>query len=170
MLEVAFSRAGHLVRRMHQICQAIFLDETREFDLTSVQYSALNAIAEVPDIDQATLGKLIAFDKTTLVKVLDRLSDKGLITRVRSTRDRRRHILNATNKGRQVAENIVPDLTRSNAIFLAPLSEEEQVLFISLMTKIVEVNNGYSRVPVDKLLLKSMVRTKQNTEAKRGGQ
>lgn len=54
-----------------------------------MQYAALNMIREVPGIDQVSLSNMIAFDKTTIVKVLDRLVDKGLITRTRSTTDRR---------------------------------------------------------------------------------
>jgi DNA-binding MarR family transcriptional regulator len=48
MLESAYSRAGHLIRRAYQIAQALFLDETAELGLTPVQYSALNAINELP--------------------------------------------------------------------------------------------------------------------------
>jgi len=96
VLETSYARPGHLVRRAYQISQALFLDETTKLGLTSVQYSALNAIAELPGIDQATLSGLIAFDKTTLVKVLDRMVTKELITRVRSAEDRRRQVLTAT--------------------------------------------------------------------------
>jgi DNA-binding MarR family transcriptional regulator len=149
MLESAYSRGGHLIRRTYQIAQALFLDETSELGLTSVQYSALNAICEVPDLDQATLSRLIAFDKTTLVKVLDRLSAKGLITRERSTADRRCHVLTATAKGRQVINDIVPMLERAQDRLLAPLAPDEQIVFLSLLSKIVHVNNMYSRVPLD---------------------
>jgi DNA-binding MarR family transcriptional regulator len=149
MLESAYSRGGHLIRRTYQISQALFLDETTELGLTSVQYSALNAICELPDLDQATLSRLIAFDKTTLVKVLDRLVTKGLVTRERSTTDRRRHVLNATAEGRRVIGEIVPMLERAQDRLLAPLGPDEQTVFLSLLSKIVQVNNVYSRVPLD---------------------
>jgi DNA-binding MarR family transcriptional regulator len=152
VLELAYSRAGHLIRRTYQIAQALFLDETAELGLTSVQYSALNAIAELPDLDQVTLSGLIAFDKTTLVKVLDRLVAKGLITRVRSTTDRRCHVLNATAKGKQIVKDIIPMLERSQQRLLTPLEPDERVVFLSLMSKIVHVNNLYSRVPFDQNL------------------
>jgi DNA-binding MarR family transcriptional regulator len=76
VLETAHARAGHLIRRTYQISQALFLNETAELGLTSVQYSALNAIVQLPDLDQASLSGVIALDKTTLVKVLDRLVSK----------------------------------------------------------------------------------------------
>jgi DNA-binding MarR family transcriptional regulator len=152
MLESAYSRGGHLIRRAYQIAQALFLDETAELGLTSVQYSALNAISELPDLDQTTLSGLIAFDKTTLVKVLDRLVAKGLVTRVRSTSDRRCHVLNATPAGKKVTEDIIPMLGRAQDRLLAPLTPKEQIVFLSLLSKIVDVNNVYSRVPLDQEL------------------
>lgn len=149
MLETAHARAGHLIRRTYQISQALFLNETAELGLTSVQYSALNAIVQLPDLDQASLSGVIALDKTTLVKVLDRLVSKDLITRVRSTTDRRCHVLNATAKGRKIIADIVPMLDRIQERLLAPLAPDEKVVFLSLLSKIVQVNNIYSRVPLD---------------------
>jgi DNA-binding MarR family transcriptional regulator len=149
VLEAAHSRAGHLIRRTYQISQALFLSETAELGLTSVQYSALNAIVQLPDLDQASLSGVIALDKTTLVKVLDRLVAKDLITRVRSTTDRRCHVLNATAKGKKIIAEIGPMLDRIQERLLAPLSPDEKVVFLSLLTKLVQVNNIYSRVPLD---------------------
>ena len=149
MLENTYARAGHLIRRAYQIAQAIFLDETSKVGLTSVQYSALNAIVQLPGIDQATLSGLIAFDKTTLVKVLDRLVAKGLITRVRSTEDRRRQVLTATDQGQKIICQIIPMLDSAQGRILAPLNAEEQTVFLSLLTKLVDVNNSYSRVPLN---------------------
>ncbi len=166
MLETAHSRAGHLIRRTYQISQALFLDETAVLGLTSVQYSALNAIVQLPDLDQASLSGVIALDKTTLVKVLDRLVAKHLITRVRSTTDRRCHVLNATEKGKKVLSDIIPMLDRSQERLLAPLAPDEQVVFLSLLSKIVRVNNIYSRVPLDHELYDGVkLRTQANKAA-----
>ena len=68
-LDLFFSRAGHLIRRMNQISVAMFLEETRSLGLTTVQYAALNMIDEVPNIDQARLSSMIAFDTTTLSRI-----------------------------------------------------------------------------------------------------
>lgn len=170
MLEKEHARAGHLVRRMNQIAQAIFLDETAQFGLTSVQYAALNAIAAFPDIDQATLSGLVAFDKTTLVKVLDRLAAKELITRTRSVTDRRRHVLNATSKGQDIVARIVPHLDRAQERFLAPLAEKEQAVFLALMTKVVNINNIYSRVPMDPLLSTTLLNERKDRRKQQAGE
>jgi DNA-binding MarR family transcriptional regulator len=152
-LDLFFSRAGHLIRRMNQISVAMFLEETRSLGLTTVQYAALNMIDEVPGIDQARLSSMIAFDTTTLVKVLDRLSEKGLITRTRSRTDRRKQLLNATARGREVIRKIQPMIDRSEQRLLAPLRPSDRRKFIELLTQLVDVNNVYSRAPLDNELL-----------------
>jgi DNA-binding MarR family transcriptional regulator len=152
-LDLFFSRAGHLIRRMNQISVAIFLEETRALGLTTVQYAALHMIAEVPNIDQARLSSMVAFDKTTLVKVLDRLTEKGLITRTRSQSDRRKQLLNATAQGREVVRKIQPMIDRSEQRILAPLSPADRRKFMGMLTQLVSVNNVYSRAPLDSEIL-----------------
>lgn len=138
MLEISFNRLGHLVRRSYQIAQALFIGETAEMGLTPVQYAALNAVVMLPGIDQATLSRTIAFDKTTLVKVLDRLVDKGLITRVRSSSDRRRHLLTATDAGRAIEQAIVPMIDISQERLLAPLTDQEKATLMALLRRLVD--------------------------------
>ena len=45
-----FDMAGHLIRRLHQQSTAIFVQRTQAagFDLTAVQYAALDAIYRHP--------------------------------------------------------------------------------------------------------------------------
>ncbi|HKA80769.1 MAG TPA: MarR family transcriptional regulator [Xanthobacteraceae bacterium] len=168
-LDLFYSRAGHLIRRMNQISVAIFLEETRALGLTTVQYAALNMIDEVPNIDQARLSSMIAFDTTTLVKVLDRLTEKGLITRTRSQTDRRKQLLNATAQGREVVRRIQPMIDRSEQRILAPLSPADQRKFMEMLTQLVNVNNVYSRAPLDSRLLSGLTgrRKRRPTAAKK---
>jgi len=148
-LEVFYSRAGHLIRRLNQISVALFLEETAGNDLTPRQYAALKMIEEVPNIDQMTLSSMIAMDKTTMVKVIDRLMEKGLVTRTRSPEDRRVNLLNVTPTSREILAEIERQLDRSEARILAPLSKSEQRAFMEMLSRLVSVNNAYSRAPLD---------------------
>ena len=89
---------GHLARRFQQIAVAVFLAEVGEagFDLTPVQYAALATIKANPGLDQVTLAGLIAYDRTTITGVVDRLVQKGLMARQESSRDRRARELKIT--------------------------------------------------------------------------
>src|SRR4051795_7398882 len=94
---------GHLARRFQQIAVAVFLAEVEGagYDLTPVQYAALTAVGANPGLDQVTLAGLMAFDRTTITGVVDRLVQKGLIERRASSRDRRARELEITDEGRR---------------------------------------------------------------------
>jgi len=154
-LDLFYSRAGHLIRRLNQISVAIFLEETAGLGLTTVQYAALNMIERKPGIDQVTLSKMVAFDKTTLVKVLNRLVEKGLVARKQSDTDRRRYELAITSEGADIIRKIIPMIDRSEQRILAPLDLEDRRKFLELASRLVHVNNVYSRAPMNLELVES---------------
>src|SRR3954454_11147573 len=103
-------KPGHLARRFQQISVAVFHAAVEEagYDLTPVQYAALTAVATQPGVDQATLAGMIAYDRTTITGVVDRLVQKGLLVRQASRTDRRAHALEITGEGQQTLEGIEP--------------------------------------------------------------
>ena len=96
--------AGHLIRRLHQQSTQVFQARTQAagFDLTSVQFAALDGIERQPGIDQASQAAAISFDRATIGGVIDRLEQKGLVERVVSAQDRRARQLRLTAAGAQL--------------------------------------------------------------------
>ncbi|CAO3358522.1 MarR family winged helix-turn-helix transcriptional regulator [Azospirillum melinis] len=158
-----YSRPGHLIRRLNQISVALFFEEAGELGITPRQFAALHMIREMPDIDQGTLSNMVAMDKTTIVKVLERLVEKELITRTRSPTDRRTNVLNVTEAGAKLVKQIEPMLNRSDQRILAPLKRADQKKFMEMLTQLVDVNNIYSRAPLDVDLLDQA--TQKNRQA-----
>src|SRR5215469_17521376 len=118
---------GHLARRFQQIAVAVFLAEVEDtgYDLTPVQYAALAAVNANPGIDQVTLAGLIAYDRTTITGVVDRLVQKGLLVRHASSRDRRARVLQMTDAGRRALRKITPAVEAAQRIMLRGLTEKE---------------------------------------------
>jgi MarR family transcriptional regulator, temperature-dependent positive regulator of motility len=162
-----YSRPGHLIRRLNQISQALFYEETAGVDLTPVQYAALNMVQEVPGIEQASLSDMIAFDRPTIVKVLRRLVDKKLIKRVRSATDRRVNHLDITARGSQLLTQIRPMLNRIDKRILAPLPEGDRERFMEMLAQLVQANNVYSRAPLDTSLQRDMLARRRSARAMR---
>jgi MarR family transcriptional regulator, temperature-dependent positive regulator of motility len=129
--------AGHLIRRLHQQSTQVFQARTQAagFDLTSVQFAALDAIARQPGIDQAGLAAAIAFDRATIGGVVDRLERKGFVRRVVSTRDRRARQLHLTPDGEHLLAASRPVVKALQADILAPLSRAERAAFMALAQK-----------------------------------
>jgi DNA-binding MarR family transcriptional regulator len=146
-LEDLYSKPGHLIRRCQQIAVAIFLDETKEFDITPVQYAALTAISRHPLIDATRLSHVIAFDRSTLGSVLERLEQKELVARTYGEEDRRVKKLILTKAGTRLLADIEAAVERAQTRILAPLKPEERRKFISMLERIVQINNTFSRAP-----------------------
>jgi DNA-binding MarR family transcriptional regulator len=145
-----YEMPGHLVRRFQQIAVAVFLSEVGEagFDLTPVQYAALAAIGASPGLDQVTLAGLIAFDRTTITGVVDRLVQKGLLERHASSRDRRARELRLTDKGRRTLRAMTPAVESAQRTMLRGLTAREADEFLRLLRKAIEAANDLSRAPL----------------------
>jgi DNA-binding MarR family transcriptional regulator len=141
------SKPGHLIRRAQQIAVAIFMDECDAYDLTPVQYAALVAIRENPGTDATRLSALIAFDRSTLGSVLERLEARKLVTRYSSTDDKRIKLLKLTGAGGVLVKRAEAAVLRAQERILAPLQRNERNKLMELLGQMVELNNDVSRVP-----------------------
>ncbi|AMN39114.1 MarR family transcriptional regulator [Rhodoplanes sp. Z2-YC6860] len=141
---------GHLARRFQQIAVAVFLAEVEAagYDLTPVQYVALAGVDANPGIDQVTLAGLIAYDRTTITGVVDRLVAKGLITRQESSRDRRARELTITAAGRRTLNGSTPAVEAAQRIMLRGLSDKEAKELVRLLRKAIAAGNELSRAPL----------------------
>ena len=147
-MDAVYTAPGYLFRRMQQIAVAIFVEECREFDLTPVQYAALIAIQAHPGIDATRLSAVIAFDRSTLGNVVERIKTKGLIERKPSSKDKRIKLLYLTKAGAALIGDIKPAVDRAQARILQPLKPIDRKTLMALLTQLVDLNNEASRVPL----------------------
>lgn len=131
--------AGHLIRRLHQQSTQVFSQRTQAagFDLTPVQFAALDAIQANPATDQATVAEMIAYDRATIGGVIDRLEQKGWIKRVVSERDRRARELSLSPEGARIHAALLPVVQELQNDILQPLDEGEQAAFLALASRVV---------------------------------
>lgn len=140
-------KPGHLIRRAQQIAVAIFLEECGAHDITPVQYAALAAVKSNPGIDATRIAGMIAFDRTTISGVLERLESKGLIARTANAADRRAKLLEATAAGKTLLKKVEPAIQAAQERILAPLDTKEREQLLLLLAKLVHLNNDSSRAP-----------------------
>src|ERR1700693_2152610 len=107
-MDAVYAAPGYLFRRMQQIAVSIFIEECKAHDLTPVQYAALIAIHTHPGIDATRLSAVIAFDRSTLGNVIERLGAKGLIERKPSPGGKRGKLLHLTKSGAALLRDIMP--------------------------------------------------------------
>ena len=139
---------GHLVRRVQQISSALFAEETAGFDITSVQFAALFAIQSNPDVDATRLSHLVAFDRSTLGDVLERMESKGWIARTATASDRRIKLLRLTQAGQDLLERVMPAVERVQDRLLEPLAEPDKAAMVRLLAQIARVHNEVTPAPL----------------------
>jgi DNA-binding MarR family transcriptional regulator len=147
-MDAVYTAPGYLFRRMQQIAVALFVEECKEYDLTPVQYAAMVAIHTHPGIDATRLSAVIAFDRSTLGSVIERLQIKSLIERRPAPDDKRVKLLYLTKSGVALLRDIKPSVERAQARMLQPLDPADRKKLMALLTQLVDLNNEASRVPL----------------------
>jgi DNA-binding MarR family transcriptional regulator len=147
-MDAVYAKPGYLFRRMQQIAVSIFVEECRAYDLTPVQYAALVAIQTHPGIDATRLSAVIAFDRSTLGNVIERLESKGLVERKPAREDKRVKLLSLTRSGATLLRDIMPSVDRAQARMLQPLKAGDRRTLMALLAQLVDLNNEASRVPL----------------------
>jgi MarR family transcriptional regulator, lower aerobic nicotinate degradation pathway regulator len=147
-MEDIYGMPGHLIRRAQQISTALFTDECAGFDLTSVQFAALCAIRANPDVDATRLSALIAFDRSTIGDVVERLEAKGWITRKASPQDRRVKLLRLLPAGARLLDQVAPAVRRVQERLLAPLAPRDRAAIIRLLAQLAECHNEVTPAPL----------------------
>ncbi len=97
---------GHLAGLTHLRATQLCADEMDEIGLTPKQCVALEFIAANADVSQREIAAHIGTTPTVLVGVLDVLSERDFVKRVRSKRDRRRHSVELTAAGEAIRPKI----------------------------------------------------------------
>ncbi len=131
--------AGHLIRRLNQISTQVFATRVQQagFDLTPVQFAAMDAIATHPGIDQAGVAAKIAYDRATIGGVIDRLEQKGFVIRNVCKHDRRAREVRLSESGMHVFREILPVVTALQDEILQGMDQTERTKFLELASKAV---------------------------------
>ena len=142
-----YAMPGHLIRRMHQASMAIFDIELQRagFDLTPVQFAALNTIAAYPGLDQASLASAIAYDRVTIGGVVDRLEQKGLVRREILKTDRRSRRLHLEPEGERTLASVRPIVDTIQTLIVQGLSAEESDTLRALLRKALNAVGDVTR-------------------------
>lgn len=119
-------------------CMATEVDQALEpTGLTHAQWVPLLKLHLAQASTVAELARECSLDAGAMTRTLDRLEAKGLVTRVRSSQDRRVVNLELTPEGRAAAEKIPAVLCRVQNAMLQPLSIAEWHELKSLLQRVM---------------------------------
>jgi DNA-binding MarR family transcriptional regulator len=141
-------RPGFLIRRLHQIHTALFMEECAAFNVTPVQYSMMTAVSEQPGLEQARLAHEIGVDRTTLANVAARLEARGLLRRTTTKADRRLKRVILTARGKRLLEQMAQPALRAHVRTIEALAPTERSEFLHALACLVDAGNAFGRAPL----------------------
>ena len=128
---------GYLLKRVRSVLSAAVEREIADHDVTYEQWGVLLMILKKRGDTAAVLARHMESDTGSMTRMLDRLEAKGLISRTRSTDDRRRVELELTPAGKRMAERLVAAIVKVLNRHLEGFSVEELELFKSFLRRML---------------------------------
>ena len=107
-----------------------------EAEISPPQYGALILINVNPGISQSAIASALRFDRSTLVQIIDRLEERGLVVREVSASDRRSHALKMTAEGETVLSDLKRRVRDHEAHITRELTADEKQTLITLLDRL----------------------------------
>lgn len=125
-----------LTKAQHTVHQ-YFKASLAKFDVTPVQYSILSCLWKESPQTPKQIAAFLELDGSTITGLLDRMEDKGLITRNPNPDDRRTLKVIITGQGLKLQKSIDEVIKESNIYILNIFSDEEQDQLKRLLERII---------------------------------
>ena len=125
--------AGFLASRFAYIASRAADDVLARFDLTTRPYSVLELAAAAEAPSQREIGRVLLLDPSHVLRLVDRLADRGLVERVRGGDDRRITRIRATAEGRRVVDEAAAELGAAYEGLLADMPRPDRDELLRLL-------------------------------------
>jgi DNA-binding MarR family transcriptional regulator len=112
-----------------------------EHGLGTSDHGVLVALADFGALSQQQLADRLDADKSHVVRLIDQLEERGLITRAADPTDRRRHRIEITPAGRKLVRAIAPVTEDIEAAHLEVLSSAERQTLAALLQRVLEAQD-----------------------------
>jgi DNA-binding MarR family transcriptional regulator len=130
------SLLGFLLKRAHNDHQAIQAPALESHEIDGRFLAVLTVVSELGPAPQQRLVELLNVDRTTMVALVDKLEQKGLVSRNPDPHDRRAYLISITRRGKQIRRRAQAAADDAEREFLRNLSEAERQQFLSLLQKL----------------------------------
>ncbi|AKM47911.1 MULTISPECIES: transcriptional regulator SlyA [Edwardsiella] len=129
------STLGSDLSRLVRVWRALIDQRLKPLELTQTHWVTLYNIHRLPpEQSQIQLAKAIGIEQPSLVRTLDQLEDKGLITRHICANDRRAKRIKLTDGAEPVIKEVTDVISLTRSEILDGISADE----VSLLTSLVE--------------------------------
>jgi len=131
------SPLGSDLARLVRIWRALIDHRLKPLELTQTHWVTLHNIHQLPpDQSQIQLAKAIGIEQPSLVRTLDQLEEKGLISRHTCANDRRAKRIKLTEKAEPIIEEMEDVIRKTRGEILSGISAEELDALVNLVSRL----------------------------------
>lgn len=131
------SPLGSDLSRLVRIWRALIDLRLKPLELTQTHWVTLHNIHQLPpEQSQIQLAKAIGIEQPSLVRTLDQLEEKGLISRQTCANDRRAKRIKLTERAAPIIDEMETVIKKTRGEILLGISTEEQALLIDLINRL----------------------------------
>ncbi len=106
------------------------------------QYGLLVLLqAEGPQA-QIVLSQRVGLDRTSVMRTIDMLEERGLVRRDSNPSDRRKHSVVLTDTGAELLANTLSEVRQAERAFAVALSDQEQAQLLGLLRRLLALEKG----------------------------
>ncbi|EIB98952.1 MULTISPECIES: transcriptional regulator SlyA [Pantoea] len=128
---------GTDLSRLVRIWRALIDQRLKPLELTQTHWVTLHNIHQLPpEQSQIQLAKAIGIEQPSLVRTLDQLEEKGLITRSTCASDRRAKRIKLTQQAEPIIEQVESVIDETRDDILSGISREEISQMVTLIARL----------------------------------
>jgi len=148
-------------------CVGIYSKElTTKAHITAPQLVCLVTLVEKGPMTATTISREVFLSPSTIVGILDRLEEKGLVKRERATKDRRVVTVTATEEGQKLAQSAPSPLQQKLTDSLMALPLNEQVDIARSLERVVNLMEAQHIDAAPILEAGQIIHTKSTTDSR----
>jgi DNA-binding MarR family transcriptional regulator len=127
---------GYRLRRAQGAMHRDFMAAVSSLDLTQKQAATLWLINGNPGVAQVSVAAALGMDRATMMSIVDRLDERGLVIRKRSTTDRRRQELHLTPVGQNTLRRAKARIAKHEERFKSLFTAAELEALLAALQKL----------------------------------
>lgn len=131
------SSAGYWVTRLARAIEADFEARLKAHNVTRVSWAVLSAIKHHDQTTPAALSSFLGIDRAAITRHLDRIEERGLIIRDRSSSDRRSVNIKLTSEGERLVPELAAKSRAANEKFAVSLTQSETDTLLALIRRML---------------------------------
>lgn len=151
VLSQSESYENDVLLALRRIIRAVDLHSkqlAKQFGLTIPQVVVLRSISALGEVTVGQLSDNVSLSQATVTTILDRLEQRGLATRYRSSTDRRIVHASLTRKGEKALSNAPPLLNHRFSEMFANLNRKDQANMVKTLETIAVMLDDRTLKPI----------------------